>query len=533
MYRLAAAPIFGKYVPARNFWYPGHAFHQGSSYAETRFVSDMYPLWIFDRMGAGGIFHPAQQFVPYSWIYMRRPDGQLMRSGDGQSKAPKLRSLLDAGYYGDGYVLADYLRDPGIDPMSKIYELLWADPDLKPRPVADLPLSRYFGGPYGWMVARTGWDAESVIAEMKVNIYAFGNHQHNDAGAFQVYYKGPLAIDSGLYEGTTGAYGSPHHQNYYKRTIAHNSLLVYDPAEKFTRGRTVEFRNDGGQRFPNSWIEPRSLEVLTNPANGYKTGTVLGRDFGPDPQKPAYTYLKGDLTEAYSAKVKSVQRSFVFLNLGGPVPAALVVFDRVVAADPSFRKYWLLHSMEEPAVSGNTVTLTLAQRGWSGKLVNTSLLPAAPEIAKVGSPGKEFWVFGENFPNGVRGNRPEEYEVGAWRAEVSPAQPAAADWFLNVAQVMGNGASPLALERLEDGDAAGVRIADRVVWFQRAGARTDRPVSFTVSGASNLRYLVTDLAEGTWQVWRDGAIVFPALNVSGDAGTLYFEGPPGAWSLRR
>jgi hypothetical protein len=58
-------------------------------------------------------------------------------------------------------------------------------------------------------------------------------------------------------------------------------------------------------------------------------------------------------------------------------------------------------------------------------------------------------------------------------------------------------------------------------------------VSFTVSGGSTLRYLVTDLAEGTWEVCRDGAIVFPALNVWGDEGTISLEGPAGAWWLRR
>ena len=98
---------------------------------------------------------------------------------------------------------------------------------------------------------------------------------------------------------------------------------------------------------------------------------------------------------------------------------------------------------------------------------------------------------------------------------------------------MDRGAAPLAVERLESGDTVGVRVADRVVWFQRTGTRTDRPVSFTVSGAGTTKFLVADLAEGTWQVWRDGAIVFPALTVTGDEGTLYFEGPAGAYSLRR
>ena len=528
MYRLGAAMFFRDYLDARAFWYLGHAFHQGSSYAETRFVSDMYPLWIFGRLGAGNVFHPAQQFVPYQWIYMRRPDGQMLRSGDGQSRPPKLRSLLSASYYGDPYVMGDYLRNPGIDPMSKIFEFLWADPDLAPRPTSELPLSRYFGGPYGWMVARSGWDENAVIAEMKVNIYNFVNHQHADAGAFQIYHKGPLAVDTGVYHG----YGTKHHSNYHKRTIAHNSLLVYDPAEKFLYGRR-ELRNDGGQRLVNNWREANRLDYLLDPANGYRTGTVLGQGFGPDPARPAYTYLKGDITAAYSAKVKHAERSFVFLNLGGRVPAAMVVFDRVVAADPGFRKHWLLHSMEKPVVSGDTATVALTERGWTGKLVNRTLLPDAAEISTVGGPGREYWVFGENQePDGPDRIRPED-ELGAWRVEVSPKQPAAADWFLNVMQVMDRGAEALPVERLASGDLAGVQLAGRVVWFNRTGARTDRTVSFQARGAGRLQFLVADLAEGTWQVWRDGAVIHPALTVSAEEGALWFEGPAGSYSLRR
>ncbi len=64
------------------------------------------------------------------------------------------------------------------------------------------------------MVARTGWGAEisskTAMAEMKINVYNFANHQHLDAGSFQVYYKGPLTVNSGVYQGTTGGYGSDH-----------------------------------------------------------------------------------------------------------------------------------------------------------------------------------------------------------------------------------------------------------------------------------------------------------------------------------
>ncbi len=535
MYRHAAVTFFTGLLPARNFWYPGHAFHQGTSYSETRFSSDLYPLWIFDRLGAGNVYHPAQQFVPYQWIYMHRPDGQLLRAGDGQSRDPKLRSLLSASYYGDGYVLGDYLRNPGIDPMNKLFQFLWSDPDLKPLPASDLPLTRYMGFPYGWMVARTGWGEDSVIAEMKVNAYYFGNHQHLDAGAFQIYHKGPLAVDSGNYQGTSGAYGSPHHSNYYRRTIAHNTLLIYDPAEKFALSASRDLRNDGGQRLPNNWREPGTLDVLLS--RGYKTGAVGGYWFGPDPQRPAFSYLKGDITEAYSAKVKEVKRSFVFLNLAGEAtPAALIVFDRVVSADPSFKKYWLLHSMEEPEVREDRTVVSLHERGWSGRLINHTLLPEAvnTEFVKVGGPGKEFWVFGENFPNDISRGDPNTYELGAWRVELSPKSPSSEDLFLNVIQITDperNAVLPVA--KIEAGPMVGVRIADRLVLFARDGRPATRPVAFTATGEGTLKYLVADLSEGTWQVWCDGRIVHPAIHVTGSAGSLYFEGPPGEYSLRR
>jgi heparin/heparan-sulfate lyase len=261
---------------------------------------------------------------------------------------------------------------------------------------------------------------------------------------------------------------------------------------------------------------------------------VLGQAFGPEARKPEYTYLKGDITAAYSAKVREVRRSFVFLNLDeAAVPAALIVFDRVVSADPAFQKYWLLQSVTQPAIQGSTAVVTLSGNGWRGKLVNTTVLPEPgnARIATVGGPGKEFWVFGKNYPNATV---PADPEAGGWRVEVSPKRPAAADLFLNVMQVMDrdNGRA-LAVEKVRGAGAVGVRLADRVVLFNPAGDRASKTISFTVPGQEQLCFLVADLAEGTWQVWRGGQIAQPALTVSADAGVLYFKGPPGAYTLRR
>ena len=321
MYRHAASRFFTEHLPVRNWLYNGHAYHQGDSYGPYRFGWDTFPLWIFDRMGIGNVYNPEQSQVPYRWIYTTRPDGQRLRGGDtfmhsrdrGTPWGVGIGPLLVASYYGDGVVLEHYNSQQGNRDNELIFEFLWRDLDLKPQPVASLPTTRFFGHPFGWMVARTGWGANSAIAEMKINEYNFTNHQHMDAGAFQLYYQGALAIDSGVYTGASGAYGSPHCRNYYWRTIAHNGLLIYDPNEQFDqRGG---YGNDGGQRLPNRRREPRTLEVLQDPDNGYRTGRVLAWGWGPDSQTPEYSLLQGDITDAYSDKVRQVTRTFVFLNL--------------------------------------------------------------------------------------------------------------------------------------------------------------------------------------------------------------------------
>ena len=205
MYHLAAGRFFREHLPVRNWLYDGHAYHQGDSYGAHRYSWDTYPLWIFDRLGAGNVYNPQQQFVPYLWVYTTRPDGQRLRAGDtfktstrrGQPWSEFVGTLLTASYYGDAVLLSQFLRQGGASGSESIFEFLWRDTQLKPRPLDDLPLSRYFGPPFGWMVARTGWGEDAVIAEMKINEMNFVNHQHLDAGAFQVYYKGALAIDSG------------------------------------------------------------------------------------------------------------------------------------------------------------------------------------------------------------------------------------------------------------------------------------------------------------------------------------------------
>jgi hypothetical protein len=98
----------------------------------------------------------------------------------GQPWSEFLGTLLTASYYRDGVLLSQFLRQGGSDGNEAIFEFLWRDTTLQPKPVESLPLTRYFGPPFGWMIARTGWGDDAVIAEMKINETNFANHRHLD-----------------------------------------------------------------------------------------------------------------------------------------------------------------------------------------------------------------------------------------------------------------------------------------------------------------------------------------------------------------
>lgn len=547
MYELAAQQVINRIVPARNWFYPAHTHHQGDSYAQYRFQWEMFATYIFNRIGAKNLFIRDQAQVPYQWLYTTRPDGQRLRSGDtfrdstapGRPWGEYAGGMLAASYYQDPILMGQFLQQGGTYDDELFFDFIWRDLDLKPAGVAELPQSRYFGSPFGWMVARTGWDENAVVAEMKVNEYNFVNHQHLDAGAFQIYYRGALAIDSGLYQRTPeGTYGRTHTRNYSWRTIAHNTLLVYDPKENFGREGWV---NDGGQRLPNLRAEPRDLEALLDPANGYRTGKVLAQGFGPDPQRPAYTLLQGDITAAYGPKVQQAIRSTVFLRMNdAQAPAAMLVYDRVTSADPAFKKIWLLHSEGEIALSGNQAARVHAAGDATGELDMTVLAPSADnaELTKVGGPGKEFWVFGQNYPNNPAEDvlAKSTIESGKWRLELSPKTPSARDVFLVALQTKKKGATPTAVQSIATADRVGALLQRTgeswLVLLRRTTERSAETVAVNVpENPGQTRVLLTDLSAGVWRatpVRGGGAIEF---TVTKDAAAGYFIAAPGEWRI--
>ena len=511
--------------------------HQGDSYFPPGFQHDQAVSWLFRRMGAGDVFTREQQFVPYQFIYNLRPDGQQMRSGDsfnhaGDDARKRLIAMMTASYYDDPYLMtmADqgffrHYRDPG-----SVFELLFQKPGAEKRPLSELPLTKYFAEPMGEMVARTGWnmgvDSRDAVVHMRIGEYFFGNHQCRDFGIFQIYYRGPLAISTGIYDN----YGNAHWMNYLHQTISKNALLIFDPSEEFRRGAA----NDGGQRWPKKSDHPRDLDVLLS--QDYKMGEITAHDFGPDDLVPDYSYMAGEITDAYSAsKVSRVTRSMVTFNTHNEkYPCIFVVLDRVDSTDPEFRKTWLLHSIQEPEVEGNITTIIRDGKAhgggeYGGKLVVESLLPAEVSISKVGGPGKDFWVESTqtNYEAKPKG---DAAEPGAWRIEVSPVARNKSDVFLHVLSVMDKD-TPHApdVQKIEAGDLVGAKVLDSAVFFSRDGQML-RTARFDIAAEGEMKILVCDLKPGVWSIKRDN-VEIGDTRVGKDGRCIYLTGLPGQYSM--
>ncbi len=365
-------------------------------------------------------------------------------------------------------------------------EFLWKDPAVAPRDPkttseAELPRRKLFRG-IGHLVLRDGWNEGATWVELACGPY-FAKHDHLDAGHFVVYHKGYLAIDAGAdYTDTE----SPHYLNHYRRTVAHNTLLVYQPGETFFWGENRwPAANDGGQRMDSSrfWNSVRSLEDWD------RTRDLWDRcRLEPFEAAPEYSYARADATRAYQpSKLDRFTRELVHLR----GPDVLVVLDRVRATDPAYRKTWLLHGVSQPKVEAKGVGTSAGHGGTSygpaslvtfedgqGRLRVHPLLPRERDVVVRGGPGNDFWTpgderggawgSGQNWPldppeggplpddpylrkmwltfwDGIEKLSPSNRRAvvpGGWRMETSPATAAREDVFLHVLEIGDRDAKP-------------------------------------------------------------------------------------------
>jgi hypothetical protein len=393
----------------------------------------------------------------YLTMYMTRPDYLMESIGDTSrayliAESPALGSLNGLAEIYNDPVLRGWARVVNNNQPSAALDgfepSAWPfyKPDNKANPVASrsaLPAVRNFTG-WGLLSMRTGWTEDDTSVTFKYGDN-FWSHEHFDTGAFTIFSRGLLALDSGSYR--SGSL-SKHENQYARQTIAHNTLTVTDPADYYPGTTFLTYSetggslylappNDGGQRrvgtlynqrFPQ-FESPDHLGHWLKNFDYYHMGKMTA--FA---STPGYTYTAVDITNAYNNKysattpnatnrtyrVKKAIRHLLFVPRGSA--AYVIVFDQVTSTNASFTKRWLLHTVNQPSVVGNRFEIVRnelvtslpfvdlwpvkyknelkyasgvsnnLQYKYDGKLYGWMVQPAGGSINLVGGPGKEFWV---------------------------------------------------------------------------------------------------------------------------------------------
>ena len=577
IYNCVAGRYFEEFVPARNYYFKSEAQHQGDAYGPYRFSWDLWGQWLIYRMSGQKVYIDDASKVAYQWIYTRRPDGSLMRDGDDMAAetfgvgvywTSTARMFFHAAnFYEDPILKLECLREnPNLSSFNyndnltptPVQVLILNNPTIEAKDTSSLPLTKYFGSPYGAMVARTGWnmgmDSSDVLAYFKINELTAAGHQHLDAGTFQIYYKGILASETGQYQ----LYHRDHHKNYTQTSIAHNTLAI-----------TSTKNPNGAQLIPTkngtpNWI-PNDLEEWLED-DLYKTGEVTGHEYGPNIYTPEYSYLAGDIAYAYRDKegvnddnVEEAVRSMLFLPLAEEEhPAAFVIFDQIKTKEAGSKKIFMLHTECEPTIDADE-KLTIVkntENGYNGMLTNQTLLPENANLTAIGGEGKEFWVdagynlkgvlleTSQNWPltkPDVGTGTSAEYGWGRVEISTTTTEENQNDYFLNVMYVGdADGSQTVEEATLIYGTAGstenamiGAKVFNRVAMFHAEKERTSEDITFTIpedTDVTTYKVNVAGLKEGTWKITVNGTESGNQV-ASKDGGIIYFSAPAGTCKL--
>ncbi|AXA91885.1 heparinase II/III family protein [Massilia sp. YMA4] len=508
--------------------------------------ADRLVMWNRALTGASGLQMASAPYMTYPYIYGVRADGSFPATGDDfkfdlAARAVGSMALVGAAsgdLHAAKFYWNDVLPQRASNNFSTFEERLLYPKPSKAAPTTTLPLSRHFTRS-GNVFMRDTWDHDqATLLDFKSSSFISENHHHLDHNSFSLSYKAPLLLDSGRYD----RYGSEHWLNYYTRSIAHNTITVFDKTETFGSRAA----NDGGQWFGSRPAYP-TIEQIDVGGSNVLDG-VASYEEGVD-----YAYVTGNASKAYvNSKLDAnagFLRSIVYLR-----PQArserpkVLVFDSVRPTKLGVEITSLLHSVNKPTstivpndehngrytfnFAGAAEPLTIRNGG--GMVTVQPLLPAQSDIALMGGlnegssctqaavpEGKldepahgEFtsqdcrFLVRAKQPDGsfawrnygILENPPEDSrgtDIGAWRIEITPRTapaPGTAQYFLNVLHVddsdgATSGAAVVEKARLlsADGNAVAVSMADgRLVVFHGGvapGATTDE-ISWSVDAAN-------------------------------------------------
>lgn len=378
-------------------------------------------------------------------------DGGGRRFGGDRDKALTARRILVNHYRNDPVHQVVHTfneRTPACGTVNNAYmDFLWRDTTVRKGNLEQFKLSHMSPGP-GYIYARSSWEDDATYFFFKCGD-RFTSHQHLDVGHFLIYKHEELLGDGGHY----AAFGTNHDVNYHLRTIAHNTLLVYNPKEKWPGIRAGDVTgNDGGQsyNFPHhngsvsdaaQWMREKKL---------YDLGEILDYADTGD-----YLYVAGDCSRAYAPeKMDYFTRQILYIR-----PGTFILFDRVKSKNPGYKKTVLLQAMKPPLKDEKNLVFNNGK----GKLIIQNRLPRESDINLYS---------GENLYSYNGNNYPPDRDTGPapeCRIEISPARNTKTDFFLTVITALESGTTsvPKAVVQ-EKGNTVTVTISGKKYTFNKA-----------------------------------------------------------------
>ena len=492
--------LYADYIDFRNHYYKCKSAPQGNSlYGPGRQIADFNAAYMTKILFGKTAFIDEMCDTTKTFFSYELPDGRHFSSGDsthgGYSKAAgslTTDALFASVIWGDRSLMAqvkyhrpDYTSDftsTATCTPSEMFILFshGVEPG-EDRHEGYLPVC-YNPAPLYQMIARTRWDdVDGAAVYMKGGVRSTANHEHRDAGSFQIFYKGFLTLDSGRYAG----YGSEHHAAYHKATISHNSILVYYPE----LAETEKGWYSGGQRAipevknKEIWLESKAHDI----------GIAEGAKFAlkDDGVSTDYAYIATNIAPAYDTEnqVSYISRRMLSVFTDSKeFPLIFATFDRISAVGAHAKKSLLLHTIYEPTLDGKTAITEVE----GGRLTATYISDSELELDKIGGEGKTYWI------NGRQCHVKDKSDGDVWgRVEVSPKLGNLTDDILSLMYVSDAGnESRLEIKEISTPEMLGAIVMNRALIFIRDIDACPTALEIDADGADTL--FVSGLSAGKW-----------------------------------
>jgi len=525
-----AGRLQDEFIPFRVDYYKTGTYPQGSSYVNTRFFSDLYSAWLYMKATGENPYTGIGAVVPSIFSTML-PDGKSVYGAGDSALIPKITSyrniaILTGAVTGDPvawacakYASTDFdATGTGYTAITPASYLIFVSGGTESAADiwANLNVIQYNGYHMGQLVSRSQWENENAPSTwMKMGVKTTANHEHGDAGTFQIYYKGMLSGDGGLYSN----YGHYQTRYYHQSTISHNGLLIANPALADPKSSNADKKWYTGSQI----IRQSVTDWMTSSA--CDIGTLTGMKYACKDEKNSqakYAYIAGDITKSYaSSTVDYVGRRMLTVYTDNPdFPMALFVYDDITSDSPEYKKTFLLQikSPNAPVIAGNTVT---TENG-GGRLVLTSLTDGVT-LEGIGGKGKQQYINGMECRSDA--NKTDEH----WgRVEISHPTDSRDDTFLSVLYVTDAGqtkAAP-AVTRLTGAGLEGAAFGNIAVIFASDRDGNTAVLETTVPGEGSVEYYISGLYAGTWNVGVNGESVGSFTAEEGE-GMITFTAPAG------